>query len=427
MLAKLKQPSVDSVLPLLAWRGLLQAYFDFDSGTKDLADQTNWRHLRDFLAQTLPAITARTRFHPAWLEVINTHVNLLSEQPCERYGAAVLAGDESEINRLRGKLQIPENSWFWSRLLRTQVKCLVERGDSEFRDGLARVLGLLSNYGWVRNQALVMLLERYAASAFRSTAHPELRDFALNIWGTPHLERNTGWGQVNPAAKAMVQSWLVVEAIRDFFTILRDSTSSIDEERLNFWLRYQGMIEYFHFALGPDVWKNHQPDYVNFHNKFRQHICRLTNPGMISNNAFIFKIGNYFLVEFSTTGNAFYCYHKDQIPFSLIVGRSLSLNQIKVPTNATLRLTHHAPWESEFERKLQQLGIFPDRINQLSDPDDPYTTAKTLAGQKHFSYQDERANGGALWILYFNSTGQIAERLQQLGFRFYNGRGWWRK
>ena len=277
------------------------------------------------------------------------------------------------------------------------------------------------------NGYLKRLLERYATSSFRSTAHPELRDFALKIWGTPHLERNVRWNLVNLDAKQMFKSWLVVEAIHDFFTILRDATSSIDEERLNFWLRYQDVIEYFHFALGPDVRASHQPDYKNFHNKFRQHICQLTNPGQSSNNAFIFKIGDYFLVEFSTTGNALYCYHKDQIPFSLTVNRSLPLNQLRDRANAKRRLTHHASWESKFERQLAQLGIFPDQANQPSDSDNPYVVAKTLARQKHFSYQDERADGGALWIQYFNSTGPLAERLQQLGFRFHDDHGWWRK
>lgn len=373
VLAELERISVKASLSLSAWRGLLQAYFRFDFTSKDKVAQANWQYLRRFLARTLPAIVARTRFRPTWLEAISAHTNLLSEQPCDRYGAAALAGEESEINFLREALQIPPSSWFWSELLLTQIKVVIKRHDAEFRAGFKPLLGLVQKFhkdSGICNQALILLLNRYGASEFRNTVHPELRDFALTTWGTPHLENNARWGQVNPAAKAMVRSWLVVEAIRDFFTILRDVTSSIDEARLNFWLRYQSVIEYFHFVLGPHVKSSRQTDYTNFCKKFSEHIGRLISPGNANNNAFIFKIGDYTLVEFSSKGNAFYCYHKDQIPFQLMAGHDLSLYQLKVSSDATVRLTHRASWESEFERELGGLGIFPERIDQLASASD---------------------------------------------------------
>lgn len=435
LLTELERMTVDSTLPLMAWRGLLQAYFGFNPSGDNATGQDNWKALRCLLVKTLPVVIEHARFRPVWLETIQAHDNLLSEQPCDRYGAKVLAGDESEINSLRHELKIPQDSWFWSKLFLTQVKLVTGRDDAGFKADFEPLLKLLQEHVTVRDEALKLLLERYAIAAFRNELHPGLRDFALDAWGTPHLERNARWNLVNPDAKQMVRSWLVVRALDDFFKLLQENRAT-DRRRLRFWQRYEHSIEYFHFALGPYVYNSRDEDYVTFRKTFGEQICELRHPGNYSNNAFIFEIGDYYFVEFAVTGNALYCYHKDNTPFRLPRSDVLNLNfDLKVPSKSRLRLSHMSDWEDGFESELRKLGISPDWIAKSSQSgrlhgnfsNDPCDIAIVLAQNNNMAYKDERQSGGALWINEPKPPAHIAERLKQLGFKFHPGRGWWRK
>ena len=191
-----------------------------------------------------------------------------------------------------------------------------------------------------------MILERYQLSGQRNIQHLVLSEEVINAWGSPHLERNARWGFINSDAKSMVQNWLVVKALDDFFRLLQED-SAADERRLNFWLRYQQSIDYFHFALGPGANDNPQQDYQSFRTRFRDHICKLSSPGKRENNAFILKLGDFWVVEFGAVGNACYMYEKNGIPFD--IGTNwLDLNFLKDRKKAIFRLSHMIGWEWDF-------------------------------------------------------------------------------
>ena len=445
-----------SEIPMSAWRGLLAAYFGYE---ESFSSTKNWLALRDMLSVHFKTIKNQKKFQPSWLIVLEEHEDLLSETPCERYGNAILSGNDSILVPLRDELKIPNTSWFWDKLFLSQVKIATEKNDNEFISLLDRLLSQIVNFKFSSDTALKMMLERYQQSNQRNIPHIPLRESAIESWGSPHLQMNARWGAVKAEAKLMVKTWLVTKALEDFFNLLQADRAA-DERRLNFWLRYQQSIDYFHFALGPDAATNRQTDYVSFKNRFRDHICNLTSPGQRSNNAFILSLGNYLVIEFGVTGNACYIYEKNKILLDLSIRRPLDLNYLKDKRKVLFHLSHQSGWEYNFEQRLERIGIYPDKkLNQIQQPlnknvNNEYLgekiTPKLKQSEKTKIYsqanenifitagikiaemysletEDFRSKGGAFWVRFDIEKGLVAEKLHRAGFKYYAGRGWWKK
>jgi hypothetical protein len=436
-----------SEISMSAWRGLLAAYFGWAPDRVTPAGFKNWQELRRLLSKRFDIKKNKPDvFRPVWLHVLSEHANLLSENPCDRYGSSLFSDDESLLKPLREELRIPPSSWFWSELFLSQIKAAIEKNDDVFLNLLDNLLPQIVNFSFSANDALKMILERYQQSRQRITPHSALSEEVIKAWGSPHLERNARWGLVKTEAKSMVQNWLVVKALDDFFRLLQEDNAA-DERRLNFWLRYQQSIDYFHFALGPGANDNRQKDYQSFRTRFRDHICKLSSPGKRENNAFILKLGDFWVVEFGAIGNACYMYEKNGIPFD--IGTNwLDLNFLKDRKKAIFRLSHMSGWEWEFEQKLKEIGIHPDNDKQLlkkeirmphskfgqhvTQPRTSNLNSFLAAGMRiaedyRLETQDELAKGGAFWVLWKNDKGLIADKLRHCGFKYYQSRGWWKK
>ena len=439
-----------SEIPISALRGLLAAYFGLAHDSVNPNGLKNWLELRQLLSKRLKNKKDKTGFHPIWLQVISEHANLLSENPCDRYGHSLLSDNDSILKPLREELRIPADSWFWRELFLSQINVAIKQNDEEFITLLDKLLPQISKFTFSANEALKMVLERYYQGSNRNIQHLALSTEVINAWGSPHLERNARWGLVKSEAKLMVKNWLVVKALDDFFRLLQEDQAA-DERRLSFWLRYQQSIDYFHFALGPDAHTNSQKDYLSFRTRFRDHICRLSSPGKSDNNAFILKLGDFWVVEFGVVGNACFIYEKDGIPFD-IGTKSLDLNFLKDKKKAIYRLSHMSGWEWDFEHKLKEIGIHPDNHSgasnivaktatnsklehQITKPRvfaynlnvDPLTAGKKVAEDYHIEIEDHTAKGGAFWVLWKSEKGPIADKLRHCGFKYYQSRGWWKK
>ena len=116
------------------YRGLLSTYFlyDPDATAQDQAGPKCHRKLRHYLATRVDRIRVEGT-QLAWVEAIDAHRNLVSEDPVSRYGAAMLRGDSSEFDQVRGGLEIDENSWLLRRLVLAQVRAAVSESDERFR------------------------------------------------------------------------------------------------------------------------------------------------------------------------------------------------------------------------------------------------------------------------------------------------------
>jgi hypothetical protein len=435
-------------IPFSAWRGLVSAYFGWVPVDREQVEFKNWLELRRLILSRVRY--KQEGFKPAWFIVLIEHINLLGDSPCDRYGSALLNGDDAILKPLKDELKIPNISWFWSDLFLSQVKSAAETDDDRFLNHIEKLLPKVSEYKFSADAALTILLERYNQSKQRARPHILLREEAINFWGSPHLERNARWGQVKAETKAMIQNWLVVKALDDFFRLLQEDNAA-DERRLNFWLRYQQSIGYFHFALGPEANQNRHKDYQSFRTRFRDHICQLTSQGKRENNAFLLQIGRYWIVEFGAIGNACYIYESNNVPFD-IASRYMNLYILKDKRKAILNLSHNSDWEYRFDKKLNEIGIYPDKDLSLSkreirNPhskiDNPetkrfshatltYSSAisegKKIAEDYALKIDDQRYQiGGGFWILWDKPLGPIAERLSRAGYKFYQGRGWWHK
>lgn len=439
-----------SEIPMSAWRGLLAAYFGYE---ESFSSAKNWLALRDMLSVHFNGIKNENRFKPSWLTVLEEHENLLHETPCERYSNTIISGNDSILVPLREELKIPNTSWFWDKLFLSQVRFATEKNDNDFINLLDRLLSQIVNFKFSSDAALKMMLERYQQSNQRNVPHVALRESVIESWGSPHLQMNARWGAVKPEAKLMVKTWLVTKALEDFFNLLQADRAA-DERRLNFWLRYQQSIDYFHFALGPDAATNRQTDYMSFKNRFRDHICNLTSAGQRSNNAFILSLGDYLVVEFGVTGNACYIYEKSRMQLDLSIKRPLDSAQLRDRGKVLFRLLHNSSWEYNFEQTLNSIGIYSDKkLSAMQEPlhkneylkekvtnqpdisktysqvsDSPFITAGMKIAQDYsIETEDLRTQGGAFWVFFDVDKGIVADKLHRAGFKYHAGRGWWKK
>ncbi len=305
----------------LAWQGLLDAYFRYTPLAGNLG-KNNWLSLRGWLATDLPALRRRTSPtllpHLNWLVTLWENQALLEDDPCRTYAAEALRGDRTRVERIKSALGITEASWFWPRLILSQVDEATGYGDApRFKASLETLIAQLREHPTVKDAGLARLLTRYAACADRS-AHEGLKRFALDTWKNPH--RGTGWGNVEAPVRQMVQEWISLEDLCDFFRMLRQDGQEIDTKRLAFWMRYVGRMTRTHIVLGAHAWTT----FAALRNSKPGRISRLKGSGA-SNNAFIMQIGNYVFVEFSHTGNAAFGYearHMEVLYIQKVIDRS---------------------------------------------------------------------------------------------------------
>lgn len=89
------------------FQALLSSYFAFaryDEQTSEVA-QAGWGILRDWLARQKVQFqrdgeNKKLRL-PSWFAILTKHENLLTNKPCDRYGADMLRGDNSSLEEAR--------------------------------------------------------------------------------------------------------------------------------------------------------------------------------------------------------------------------------------------------------------------------------------------------------------------------------------
>lgn len=426
------------LLPLSAWRGLLAAYLTPPKKPVGEPQSGNWIRLREFLAATLPKVSADARFRPDWLVTMNENREILSDAPCSRYAPAIAEGDTTTIDDIRHRLAVPEESWFWKELILSRVRHLLGQDDQSYLSGLKGILKALADHPSLADDALTMLLPRHF-NGLADRAHSGLQDYAVKYWGSPNIFSQAKWSLVNAAVKQMVREWLVKEDLRDFFSILQ-ADHAADQRRLNFWLDYAKQIDFAHFVLGSATWNSPRADYVEMRRRKSSRIAQLID-GTATNNAFILKLGNYFFVEFGETGNACYMYEAGNLPFDARRHHQ-SINDLKNKHKAIAHPSHVHEWEVRYRQQLANFGIYPDKEAQTASrrlPIRPSQTkaatpsqgwaehAEKIARQYSIKIVDQRSKGGCLWLLTGSSTHPAASELNRLGFKYMDNRGFWRK
>lgn len=354
LLAYLRQHTQPFTLPRKAWFGLLNSYFSYAHPAPETTP--SWASLRTFLCQSLPELLLAQKRPREWIQLLQEHAELLTENAGKALGKAIFDGDSGSGEALRSTLLIPESSWLWKKVIRQQLELLSSASDAVLIDHIESMIQLASLHVDFTDEILVVLLTRYAASTHRHQAHSQLLNFSLKHWRSPQTRTAHRWKQVSDDVRKMVLGWFARADLELFFRLLQGN-GAVDQSRLDYWLRFVDQMIYTRIVMGSEAFNKRDPDFVEFirHNKER---CSHLSSGPSSNNVFIMQIGDYYFVEFSEPGNDCYLYRADNLPFDPEMPE-LSIVDLKRRLFALDWLSHEGDWQARTDARLAGLGIFP--------------------------------------------------------------------
>lgn len=440
------------------YQGLMHSYFSYPVQEEE-AEQVvkNWKILQRYLGNRRELALSATNT-PTWLAMLDKHANLLTSKPCEPYAADLLQGDRKTLEIAAEGIGISRTSWIWQEAIITTVKTATEvDSDSDFRQRVDTLLNLLVSESdrklseSLLLRCLALILIRYARCT-EKPEHPRLRDVAVQHIGNPWLKR-ASWDAFvkHDNARKMVDGWLKRRLITDFFALLSEDGAA-DLRRLNYWLRFEPVIEDMWFALGPHAREANSTDFREMRKRMEGRLHYLSGQSSSFNNAFLMKIGEFLVVEFGVTGNATYIFNAgdSKIDFSK---REMNIYRLK-GINHVGRLIHMSDWEYTFDQWLcPRIGWHPKTgkqpfvaaVHPLAHSSASsaakqfahhHPTSRTLGDIKqvfdlikqfNLEYEDKRSKDGAFWIRTGNKSFFLNDRLSKMGFRYTANKGWWRE
>lgn len=433
------------------YQGLLRGYFGFDRGGSAASPaEVNWKTLRGFLDSRLDPIRQAATLRascPSWLTTLSDHRNLLSDHPCQRYANALALSNTEELRSVCAGLGIPDRSWVWDEALMAYVQAVCEKDDCPFQEGLSGVLQLVNGRLDLKlpealaKRATAMSVVRYARCADRPE-HTSLRDTCMTRIGNPWMQRVAWDGAVgDEPARKMVEGWIKRRLIRDFFEYLA-ADGSADRRRLEYWLKWEPQIENMWFVLGAAARRNQSAAFQTLRKRMAGQARTLVDNDD-ENNAFIMQIGPLIVIEFGKTGNACFVYQATDFEADLDALRFDTNRDLKQRNNRQERLIHNGSWEWRFDAALMPLlRSAPSAARSSATPGAQTRTATfprvsgrdfseiwQLCADHSVEWDDNRAKGGALWILLTQPRRlpELASKLRALGFHFNADRGFWFK
>ena len=430
---------------LRCFQAMLSSYFSFRKNSKDASEESKfgWQGLRAWLRAERDRITKIIEFKPPWYEALLRHPELLTNQPCDKFGVELLKGDASGLNDARNGLSIPEDSWVIDEAVFAQMKAGYDLRDPEFKAVLPDLLqismgrvGVNVTLG-LRIRCIALLVSRYARCNDRPE-QPALRDAATSTIGNPWLQR-TKWdahvrvgNKADDQAREMVFFWLKERLVLDFFELL--SADGINERRrVAYWLRFVPFVEDMWFALGTSATSRGGVEFGEFRERAKGRLLYLEGT-TADNNAFVMRIGPYLAIEFGAGGNAFFLYEWESLSPELLAALNSGKTRQFVHI-AELKRDNHIEklrhgdsptalksWEQKFDDKLTMLiGKKPEE-RPACVPD-----LEKILKNTEFKVVDNREAGGVLWVYETERSSPLARKLQNLGFLFRSGRGWYKE
>jgi EH_Signature domain len=455
---------------------LLRGYWSFprDGENTSAESQNGWITLRSWLAAQQRDLAASTILKPLWFRTLIHHSNLLTGEACSRYGQELLAGVSASLAEALANLGVPSSSWIREEAVYALMQAGANLNDAGFHSHIARLVDIATGKTGLRLsksisiRCVALLVSRYAASGSR----PEniaLRDAAVQFIGNPWLHR-MAWdsyvldkhGHPDNDAREMVNSWLKVRLIKDFFDLLSEDRSA-DSRRLNYWLGFEPAIRDMWFALGADAMNDRRQDYAEFRQRANSRLLDLAGATPTTNNAFLMHIGDYVIIEFGITGNACFAYRYSDLPFrikrclhSKTLESFIDIAELKA-AGYEARLLHQGSWEPKFDAAICPLvGFIPPgngglrwsrgttpaknvpsitRADGYEGPWQTYQRRRTFSrlGFNKFTLRnglqvdDLVMKGGCLWVRTDAANAHVCESLKNWGFTYRHGKGWWKE
>lgn len=459
---------------LKCFEWLLGSYFAFsysaferhDEHTLKLA-QSGWEILRDWLESQRKQIGKQIERdglrQPDWFVALTEHKNLLTNKPCDRYGADMLRGVNSSIEEAKQELGIPQNSWVMQEAILSTMREAARLVEVSFKTKLDLLVKLVLDQtdSILIKRCAVAILASHYASYKSKPEHPALRDAAVSIIGNPWLKR-TDWdawvkkpdGQPDEEARQMINGWITRRLIRDFFELLSADGKAL-QRRIDYWLKYESQIEGLWFVLGPNAWGRdvYDPRYKAVRDRSdASQWLEMSNVTNKDNNAFVMRIGDKLVIEFGLTGHACFFYSAEPMPF--VLGETISERRLKIHNQSGIgkKLTHQGSWEDSFDSimrgdvrswprqstsQLKMPSVRPESNNSKVVTSYPTATSRnnfdeaafwSLIKKHSIPTKDDRSSGDPLWVKIEESRyPMIDQLLSAWGFKYKLGRGWWRE
>lgn len=450
------------------YQGLLSSYFNFpaDESSTD-AEKRNWENLRNYLRKQLRLILAVEPV-ASWIHVLAAHDNLLKPNPCKRYADGLREGKWDELEELAHGLAISSASWVWKEAVLAHVQAVSEiRADIVFRRELDLALHALEGKrvplsDEVRKTGTASLLRRYTKCGDRPQ-HEALLDHALACFGKPWLNR-TAWDAYvdDEDALRLIDSWIKTGLIQDFFQLLADDGVA-DLSRMRFWPQFVPVISDIWFAMGSYAHDSRDPKYLKLRQRIgRERVLKFASPTP-TNNAFIMRMGPFYLIEFGQKGRAAYLVHADRWKEPLTPGATVQLAVHRLQSMGGEQMRHYPlPWEKTFCNVIcPRIGWWPGspppkptarnkeslaRRNAESKKKSPSTQRGKASGAAHQTEEDPflaalmsrladyglqvddlRRKGGCLWVRADAKDQSLNRMLLGAGFTHSGSNGWWKK
>lgn len=467
-LKSLVEAEADPRRRMKCFQSLLYSYwaFPFNAATTDAAGREGWSELRTWLKRQRVVLDRTAGRKPEWFAILSRHTNLLESSPCERYGEALLRGDASDLQEAMAGLAIPSGSWVSEEAVFAQMKSAVDRLDEVFKGFLPNLLSIATGKAEVviqrtlQARCVALLVSRYSKCRDRPE-NMELREAAISAIGNPWLRRSA-WdavvvdaqGAPDGEAREMINSWLKRQLITDFFELLSADGAGVTR-RLDYWLRFEPLIDDMWFALGANARARRTPSFEEFRARAKGRLLALDHT-TADNDAFIMRIGEYVAVEFSAMGNAMYIFRWGELPEQLLAKLNSGIARtdvaIKDLKSGNVRHIHRdrawMTWEQKFDREICPLFGKrpvqpPSGRRQAQRTDHGQTQAQPLTSRNwgafsasqwqafvetyRLAVSDRRIAGGALWVITSAALPQEVEaQLRAWGFRHKDLKGWWR-
>lgn len=432
------------------WKFLCSSYFGYHSKKPD--ENNNWRSLRDLLRIGYGVVKSQARKEKSWMKIIDHYGDLFTPEAGSLLADKMISGKFVDFSALENVVQVPDNSWLWYRAFVVLLSKVLELDDEEFKLQLSHLLELARQRERYKNIILRACLTQYYRSSYRSIPHPQLKQMALDSWGSPQLRSKQNlWlnhlKDSNTSEKicGMVRSWLAKEDLTHFFQLLKGN-GDVDQARLFYWLRFANQMGFTRIVMGQDARNDMHSDFVAFRQKNKGRLSHLLG-GASADNAVIMQVGDYLFVEFSRTGNALYVYKSSETPFDLEKNELHLNDELKcgglkfrhAPTAVGYSDKHLTGWMVTYEDMLRQRGIkyIPTDMQASSHPEQnfKYSSAPTQKNSKtereqdiqqflrglKASISDKRALGGALHVRLSERDPKVIAKLTQLGFKPKHG------
>ena len=126
------------------FQALLSSYWSFqlNRGQASAEAMAGWADLRKWLRAEHDRILTAHEPKPPWFAALTRHIGLLSDRPCDAFGAALMRGDPSGLREAMESLAIPKDSWVMEEAVVAQMRAGCALRDGAFKDVLPDLIAI---------------------------------------------------------------------------------------------------------------------------------------------------------------------------------------------------------------------------------------------------------------------------------------------